>query len=232
LRAGENKRRPPAAGVQRTPRDGGSTVLPREGAGLELDLTAPRHVDRLPSELRPDLPRRGFVNYLEAVAVVRKLEQLVRDPSVCSPGGNGKPGIAVLALYAGQVELIRRLIKRSALLSQASIPVVVDLPQSFRHRECPVVLVSLTRSHDHCAVSLGEDRGAVPIAFTRAQNRLIVFGDPGTLVRRSHWQGPLDHLDDAAAARERSMVHALLGYLQGQGKHAGAFHFVAEGGSA
>ena len=39
---------------------------PREGAGLELDLSASRHADRLPVGLRPGLPARGFVNYLEA----------------------------------------------------------------------------------------------------------------------------------------------------------------------
>jgi hypothetical protein len=206
--------------------------LPREGAGLELDLTAPRHVDRLPTELRPDLPRRGFVNYLEAVAVVRRLEQLVRDPSVVSLARGAQPAVAVLALYAGQAELIRRLVKRSAVLTQANLPVLVDLPHAFRHRETPIVLVSLTRSHNHRPASLGEEAGSLRTALTRARSKLILFGDPGTLVRRSQWQGALDHLDDSAAARERSLVSSLLGYLQGQGRYTAAFHLVAEGGGS
>src|SRR5439155_16788416 len=47
----------------------GFAGLPREGAGLELDLAAVRAADvrgadRIPVELRAELPRRGFANYL------------------------------------------------------------------------------------------------------------------------------------------------------------------------
>ncbi len=48
---------------------------PREGAGLEQDLATGRHGDRLPADLRGELPRKGIVNYLEAQALVRRLEQ-------------------------------------------------------------------------------------------------------------------------------------------------------------
>ncbi len=55
---------------------------PREGAGLEQDLAASRHGDRLPADLRGELPRKGIVNYLEAQALVRRLEQWAqRRPS-------------------------------------------------------------------------------------------------------------------------------------------------------
>src|SRR5262249_32978243 len=47
---------------------------PRDGAGLELDLSAVRQADRLPVGLRQGLPTRGFVNYLEAQALIRRLE--------------------------------------------------------------------------------------------------------------------------------------------------------------
>jgi hypothetical protein len=50
----------------------------------------------------------------------------------------------------------------------------------------------------------------VALALTRAADRLLVFGDPGTLSRRAQWGGPLDHLDEAAAARERGLVGRLL----------------------
>jgi hypothetical protein len=203
-----------------TPRSSRSSVwgLPPAGAGLELDLAAPRLDGCLPSELRAGLPHQGFVNYLEAQAVVRRLEALVGQDS------GRLAGIAVIALYPAQVELIRRLLRQSALLRGTAAPITVDLPAAFQQRECRIVLVSLTRSHAHRAVSFGESPRALTMALTRACTRLILVGDPGTCLRRSQWQGPVDHLDEAAAAREARIFTRLVRYLQGQGRQQPAFH--------
>src|SRR5260370_36179614 len=79
-------------------------------------------------------------------------------------------------------------------------------PAAFRQRECPVMLVSLTRSHTHRAVTFGDSPQTLALALTRARDRLLLFGDPGTLVRRSQWLGRLGHMDEAAAARVRGLV--------------------------
>jgi hypothetical protein len=201
-----------------------SSALPKEGAGLELDLTATRGGDRLPADLRAALPGHGIVNYYEAQALVRHLEKLTQDPAVTKIAAPGRPAIGVVALYAGQVELIRLLCKRSAILSKCFPAIEVGLPADLCHREFPLVLCSLTRSHSFRAVSLGEDASALILALTRARSRLMVFGDPGTLVRRSHWQGRLDHLDEHAALREAQCVGHLVHYLKGLGTFAWAFH--------
>ena len=57
---------------------------------------------RLPAR-GADLPRQGLVNFLEAQAVVRKLEELAADKT--HPRGS----VAVIALYPAQAELIHRL---------------------------------------------------------------------------------------------------------------------------
>jgi hypothetical protein len=210
-----------------TPREAAGS-LPRAGAGLELDLSAPRQGDRLPAELRAGLPGRGLVNYLEALAVVRRLEELV----AAWPGQQPDPGgIAVLALYGAQVELLRRLVQQSARLKKSAVPITVDLPAAFRQREHQAVLLSLTRSHSHRAVSFGDGPQALTLALTRARSRLLLFGDAGTILRRSQWAGALDHLDEAAAAREGQLLTRLVRYLQGQGRHPRAFH-QCEGSSA
>src|SRR5205823_3712318 len=50
------------------------------GAGLEIDMTDVRERDRLPCELRAGLKAsHGFVNYLEAQAVVQTLTRLASD---------------------------------------------------------------------------------------------------------------------------------------------------------
>jgi hypothetical protein len=198
------------------------SALPRSGAGLELDLAVPRHAERLPPELRANLPRRGLVNYLEAQAIVRRLENLI------SGGQATGNQIAVIALYPAQVELLRRMLQNSPTLRQASPPVQVDLPSGLRQQEFDIVLVSLTRSNALNAVSFGEGPQALTLALTRACRHLVLFGDVGTCVRRSQWQGALEHLDESAAARVAQVFARLVGYLQGHGWHATAFH-VNEG---
>ena len=71
----------------------------RGGAGQELDLSDPRHCERVPADLRPRLPERGFVNLTEANAIVRLLETLV--------GGGWTSPLAVLPLFSAQAETIR-----------------------------------------------------------------------------------------------------------------------------
>ena len=121
------------------------------------------------------------------------------------------------------VELLGLLIGRSAALKNTPVRIELGVPSAFRQRECQVALVSLTRSHTHRAVSYGEGPHALALALTRAAARLLLFGDPGTLVRRSQWQGAVDHLDPVSAERERALAAGLVGYLQGIGSHPRAF---------
>jgi hypothetical protein len=201
---------------------------PRKGgAGLELELTDLRHRDRLPSELRGDLPDRGLVNYLEAQAVVRTLEGLVGDPAFRAACPDG---VAVIALYPAQVQLLRLLVRQSPTLADVGLPVAVDVPEAFRQREALVVLLSLTRSHTHRAVNFGDGPHDLLLALTRARGRLILFGDPGTLARRCQWEGPLELLDEAASRRERGVIEYLVRHLHGEGPHAAAFQ-LSPGGS-
>jgi hypothetical protein len=205
------------------------------GAGLEVDLTDVRHRDRLPADLRHDLPGVGIVNYIEAQTVIRALEALATNPALDAALGatqdGVRPAIGVVALYAAQADLIRRLLQQKPAVSTGRFSIEVNTPSAFREREYPIVLVSLTRSHTHRAVAFGDDPHLVALALTRARSKLVVFGDPGGLVRRSQWEGPLEHLDAAAAARERSLVSHLVHYLQGRGPHTGVLR-VPEGAGA
>jgi hypothetical protein len=211
---------------------------PRGGAGLEVDLADPRRLEPLPADLRAQLPGQGLVNYLEAQAVVRHIEALAAAPDVLAAAAADRcpqpdvchadahcPVVAVMAPYLSQVELIRRLVQRSAALASCPVRVEVGLPSAFRHRDCHVAVVSLTRSHTHRAVTYGDHPRTLVQALTRPRARLVMFGDPGTLARRSQWQGPVDHLDETAAGLERGLASQLLRYIQGNGAHPHAFQF-------
>jgi hypothetical protein len=229
-------RRGAAVGRSVDGRPGPAPRLARAGAGLELDASDPRHRSRLPLELRSDFAGHGFVNYLEAQAVVRALEKLAGDPALREAarrlaGDPARPVVGVLALYPAQAELIRRLMARAPALAGCDLPIKVDVPAAFREGECLVGLISLTRSHSHRAVSFGEGPQLLVRALTRARARLILFGDPGTLVRRSQWETPLDHLDESASAREHQIVSRLVHYLHGQGAQSHRFQLCEGNGS-
>jgi hypothetical protein len=123
------------------------------------------------------------------------------------------------------------MIRRIPSLATADFAVEVTVPGLYRQREAQVVLVSLTRSHTHRAVAYGENPQLLTLALTRARSKLILVGDPGTLARRSQWEGPLEHLDHLDAARERELVAHLVGYLDGRGPQAHAFHLRQGSGS-
>jgi hypothetical protein len=239
-------------------RGGGiATVAPRlrpvkGGAGLEMDLADVRRVVQLPAELRACLPGHGLINVPEAQAIVQTLETLAGDPAfqaavaawqrrhatVCdqaNPRHAGRqhghhPAVAVMALYPSQVELLRRLIQRAPLLASGPFDIQIGLPSLFRQRECLTALISLTRSHTHRAVTYGDHPRQLLQALTRARSRLFLFGDPGTLARRSQWQGPVDHLDEVTAGRERYLIGRLVGALHESGPTSQSFR-LHEGGS-
>jgi hypothetical protein len=203
--------------VERNGYAGPSHAHRRGGAGFEIDLADPRSRGHLPPDVRDGLPARGLVNLVEARAVVDRLERLIAE--------HASAPVGVLALTAAQATLIRQLVARTPAL--AGVDVIVTTPPGLRQREVRTLVISLTRSHVNRAVFYGEDPNWLPLALARGRERLILVGDPGTLARRAQWDGPLDHLDAAAARRERDFADHLVSYLQGRGRHAGAFRVLA-----
>src|ERR1043166_9709927 len=153
-----------------------------------------------------------------------RLRQLSRssgaDSRARDPQQNGACAgctVALLALYEGQVELLRRLVEQSEILRGRQFPLEIGLPSRLHQRECDFVLLSLTRSHGHRSVAFGEDARELPLALTRPRRRLLVFGDPGTLCKRTSWHGPLEHLDAHSAQQELVRLSCFLACLRQQG---------------
>jgi hypothetical protein len=200
---------------------------------LEIDLSSARRAEEVPPELQAVLPAQRLVNLVEARAVVEALTALVHDKDFRALAGNRVPGhgpaVAVIALYAAQATLLEALCRREPALASL-LPggkegglIEVGVPADFQQRECLVAFVSLTRSHTHRAVSYGESPRELVRALTRPAARLSLFGDLGTLARRSQWTVPLDHLDEVSSRREQAVVAGLVSYIQGHGLHPKAF---------
>jgi hypothetical protein len=194
---------------------------PIRGAGLEVDLGDRRRREHLEQELKSPLPPTGLCNPAEARVVVRLLEELVRDAGFLAAWSGwqathpaGQPlAIAVMALFPAQVELLRLLILQSEVLGSGQPALEVGLPSAFQGRECLVAVLSLTRSHTHRAVPFSDHPRSFGLALTRAAARVLVVGDAGTMLRRTQWQGALDHLDDSAGRREQALIGHFISHL-------------------
>lgn len=171
----------------------------RGGSGIEIDLGDSAHRAQLPPELAVALPSDGYVNLPEARAVADLLQRLPTNRR-----------IAVISPYFSQTELLRRFCPESVITSA----------ELLNQTECDVLVISLTRSHVARAVTYGNDPQILLRSFLRARCRIVFVGDPGTLARRSRWEGAIDHLDEADGESERRWVSALLPYIPQQTYHS------------
>ena len=96
----------------------------------------------------------------------------------------------------------------------------MELPLAVGVGECPVAVVSLTRSNFHRTGMFCPDPADGLLALTRAQDRLILVGDAGTLIR---WSQSHDPAETSEAGQERHWVRQLARYLQGKGSYQAAF---------
>jgi len=192
----------PQNGVKKQSRD-----LPT----LEIDLTTNRGADAVPPDLLAGLPRHGYVNYREAQAIIHALETLHQsEPPACCQ---------VIAFFPGQAELIRRLLAKSTALAGRDI--AVGLPGQFTHGQCQVALLSLTRSNVQKSGIFVAEFADLIVALSRARERLILVGDPDTLLRWSQGQEPTESADPGPS---KQWLRRLASYLRGQGSHQAAFH--------
>jgi hypothetical protein len=203
----------------------GIALSRKGGAGLEIDLSDPRQRPRLPTQVLNGLPGKGVVNLTEAQAVVRWLQAQTAKR-------NGTLGsVGIMAMDVAQVQLMRGLLRQTPEIESVLGPVMIDTPAAFREREFSVVLLSLTRSHSHRAIAFSDGPDTLPLALTRGQSQLVIFGDAGSLARRSEWHGPIEHLDEIAAGREREMVGRLVQYVEGKGAYPAAFRLCEVAGA-
>ena len=171
---------------------------------------------KLLRSLIAQLPPRGIINLPEARLVVQTLEAIVLDPSihaVLSEVADSGPQVAVFSLHFAQIELLRLLIQRSPGLAESGVRILVGHPSALAQRDVPLVCLSLTRSHSSRAGPFSDDPSDLVLALTRATERLLVFGDPGTMIRRSQWFGALDHLDETTGPIEQAILTRLLAHL-------------------
>ncbi len=181
---------------------------------FEIDLSDPRQRQRLPLDLQMRLPPRGFVNLAEAEAIIQRLRQFQQGVESPEPGSQCRSAtLAVLSWNQPQVLVLATLWEKSCP-DQVAFSVTFATTAEFREREADVVLLSLCRHSEQPGVVYAEHASHWRHALMAARSHLLVFGDLGTLSRRSRNRdlGP----SQGETAQEQAIAARLLKQIEEQ----------------
>ena len=124
-----------------------------------------------------------WCNHAEAEVVVQIIVQVIQ-------AGVSTASIGVMAAFRAQVVLIRRMLRNKDLGS-----VNVGMPEDYQSNERDVIILSLTRSNKellNADVNSGEGLLHQPkrmnVALTRAENLLVVVGNPNIMKDDITWK--------------------------------------------
>ena len=124
-----------------------------------------------------------WCNHAEAEVVVQIIVQVIQ-------AGVSSASIGVMAAFRAQVVLIRRMLRNMDLGS-----VNVGMPEDYQSNERDVIILSLTRSNKellNADVNSGEGLLHQPkrmnVALTRAENLLVVVGNPNIMKDDITWK--------------------------------------------
>ncbi len=87
----------------------------------------------------------------------------------------------IISPYKAQVQLLRSLIRREAVLKPFRGLITVNTVDGFQGQERDVVLISLVRANEKREIGFLSDLRRMNVAMTRARMKLFILGDPATL---------------------------------------------------
>jgi superfamily I DNA and/or RNA helicase len=213
-------------------------VPSKDGRGLETNLALASEQQTLKLSCKT-----GYANRKEAENVIEVLHSLLGEQSILAEQEeldrkkDSAAAIGIMAFYAGQVELIRKLIRESDFLEaseqsgngiflcKGEIRVVVNTVDSFQGKECSIIILSFTRSNPRKNIGFVDDANRLNVAMSRARKKLILLGDTETFIKRSFEadRAVSGNSTDSISA-ERLFFGKLVQYIEGRGEIKKAFH--------
>lgn len=213
-------------------------VIPKSNQRFETNMNSASGQELLKLSCKS-----GYANLMEAKKVIEILYSLIQEESIFDEQEQLKSKkdsaavIGIIAFYAGQVELIRKLIKESDFieaqeqssngqyLCKGKINVIVNTVDSFQGKECSAIILSFTRSNPYCNIGFVDDANRLNVAMSRARKKLILLGDTETFIKRASASDEKvsgDSTDSICA--ERLFFEKLVKYIEGHGEFKKAFH--------
>jgi predicted RNA-binding Zn-ribbon protein involved in translation (DUF1610 family) len=124
--------------------------------------------------LRGGRERRGAGGALRNDAEVRVCAQVVR---ILDERADPELSLAVIAMYADQVDRLRQALSRRRFRRQVRI----DTVDSFEGREEDMVVISLVRSNERGRIGFLRVPNRLNVAISRARRLVVCVGDAATL---------------------------------------------------
>ncbi len=105
---------------------------------------------------------------------------------------NERLDVGIISPYRAQVQLLRRLVRKSEFFKPFRSLISVNTVDGFQGQERDIIVISLVRSNDEGQIGFLRDLRRMNVAITRARMKLIILGDRHTLCRhpfyRQLWQ--------------------------------------------
>ena len=133
-----------------------------------------------PAEARQAL--QALRNYIERIGRDRILHERL-DIGIISP-------------YKGQVQLLRRMLRRDSYWKPLRHLVSINTVDGFQGQERDIILISMVRNNEQGQVGFLSDLRRMNVAITRARMKLIIIGHSPTLCHHPFYKRLKHYIDN------------------------------------
>ena len=96
--------------------------------------------------------------------------------------------VGIISPYRAQVQLLRRLLRKSAYFKPLRHLITVNTVDGFQGQERDIIIISLVRNNDDGQIGFLRDLRRMNVAITRARMKLFIMGDSTTMTRHPFYR--------------------------------------------
>ena len=104
--------------------------------------------------------------------------------------------IGIISPYKGQVQLLRRMLRRDAWWKPLRHLISVNTVDGFQGQERDIILISMVRQNEQGQVGFLSDLRRMNVAITRARMKLIIIGHSPTLCHHPFYKRLKHYIDN------------------------------------
>ena len=129
----------------------------------------------------------GRINRAEAQLTITTLQQyferLGRQRVI-----DDRLDVGIISPYRAQVQLLRRMLRKSAYFKPLRHLVTVNTVDGFQGQESDIIVISMVRHNDQGQIGFLRDLRRMNVAITRSRMKLFIIGDAPTLTRHPFYR--------------------------------------------
>ena len=143
---------------------------------------------------------KSSYNKEEANLIFKHLNAYIEE--ISSSGYEYPESIGIISPYKAQIELLTKMLDSSGFDLKIKNRITINTVDGFQGQERDAVYISLVRSNDSGEIGFLSDERRMNVALTRAQRKLVVIGDSGTIAAKNKFYNNfLDYIHEIDAYR-------------------------------